>query len=113
MLSSLDAGRYTSRSSARLSVEVAIFMYAPLVISENITRCSPNQDSPEAFGSMRQGIPPGTGTTQVSQTPRSTVVYAMRAPSGEKTGLIFLRLSLVTWNGSPSGKNFTYTCPGP
>ena len=38
MLSSLGAGRYTSRSSARLSVEVAIFMYNPLVISENITR---------------------------------------------------------------------------
>jgi hypothetical protein len=38
MLNSLGGGSYTSRSSARISVAVAIFMYRPLVISENITR---------------------------------------------------------------------------
>ena len=60
---------------------------------------------PEAFGSHRRGSPPKTGTTQVSQIPRT--VYAMREPSGEKTGLILRRSSWVSWTGSPLGSIFT------
>ena len=66
MLSSLGGGRYTSRSSARLSAAVAILMYMPRLISENITRWSAIHDKPEAFGSRFWGVPAGMGTIHVS-----------------------------------------------
>src|SRR5262245_33896108 len=37
----------------------------------------------------------------------------MREPSGENTGLIFRRASLVSGVGSPSGRSFTWIWPGP
>src|SRR6185369_11844876 len=69
--------------------------------------------SPEAFGSHSRGSPPSTGTTQVSQSRELPFVYAIRDPSGEKTGLIFGVSSCVSCTGSPLGSIFTYTCPGP
>src|SRR5262245_52323685 len=84
------------------------------LISENSSCREAVQTSPEAFCSHRSGAPPSTGTVHVSQRNfRPTTVYAMRAPSGENTGLIFTRLSFVSRTGSPSGSLLTYTWPGP
>jgi hypothetical protein len=61
------------------------------LISENITFRLPIHVRPDAFGSHSRGDPPRTGTVHMShlKPASSTVVYAIRDPSGEKTGLIF------------------------
>src|SRR5215831_11224515 len=56
-------GTYTSRSSARLSVEVTMAKCQPLLTSLNITWWESVQVSPLAFESRTCGCPPSTGTT--------------------------------------------------
>src|SRR5262245_9555617 len=81
-------------------------------ISANTTFRGPFQASPDALRSSSCGAPPGTATVQVSHSKRSlTVVYARREPSGEKTGVIFAVLSVVSWIGSPFGSCLTKTWP--
>src|ERR1017187_5448979 len=61
-------------------------------ISENSTCLGPVHVRPVAFRSHRCGSPPCVGTIQVSQLNRaSTVVYAMRVPSGENAGVALTR----------------------
>src|SRR6187200_886083 len=84
------------------------------LISENSSCRGPVQIRPDALRSHSSGAPFSKGTIHVSQRNfGETTVYAMRAPSAEKTGLIFTRLSFVSWTGSPSGSVLTYTWPGP
>ena len=90
-------GTYRSRAPARLSVAVTTFIWLPLlprIFSENSTFCLSTQTRPDALGSHFLGCPPDTGTSQVSHSfESSTVVYAIRDPSGENTGLILFRPS--------------------
>src|SRR5260370_3313781 len=96
-----------SRDSPRDSFEVTSAICSPDLISENITCSGVVQTRPEALGSHRSASPANTGTTHVSQLNPTSLVYAMREPSGEKTGPIFGRLSWVSWTGSPEGRLLT------
>src|SRR5271165_3724545 len=60
-----SAGRYTSRSPARLSVAVTTPMCMPVLISENNTCPRSTHVSAAAFGRSSCGSPPSTGTIQV------------------------------------------------
>jgi hypothetical protein len=79
-------------------------MLLPGLTSENNTWFGAIHVSPEALRSQDRASPLKAGTIHVSHVwPAPFTVYAMRAPSGENTGLIFCKLSRVSWTGSPSG----------
>src|SRR5215218_1927701 len=88
-------------------------MWRPDLISENSTRWSATQVSPEAFGRSRTGWPPSTGTVQVSHSPDTTFVYATRVPSGLNTGPYFRPADVVSCTDSPFGSSLTKIWPGP
>src|SRR5664279_667356 len=93
----ISAGRYTSRSPARLSVAVAMPICMPVLISENTTCSRSTHVSAAAFGRSSCGSPPSAGTTQVFHPAlESVAVYAMRDPSGEKAGALFGESSWVS-----------------
>ena len=81
----------------------------PLIISEKRIRSFPTHLKPEAFRISMVGVPPVTGTVQVSQEFASlfTAVYATCEPSGVNTGLYFSCGSFVSWIDWPSGSAFT------
>src|SRR6185295_738336 len=82
--------------------------------SENSSSPWPAHVSPDLSCSHWRGSPPRTGTTQVSRLNcGSTTVYAIVRPSGENAGSVFLRESLVSCTGSPSGNRLTYIWPNP
>ena len=83
------------------------------MISENSTRWSAIQVSPEALGRSRTGWPPSTGTVQVSHCPESTSVYATREPSGVNTGPYFRPGDVVSCTDSPFGSSLTKIWPDP
>src|SRR5918996_5305450 len=86
-------------------------MWFPVLISENRRSRLPIHVRPDAFRSHSLGSPLTVGTCHVSHEFPSLTVYAMRLPSGEKTGLIFGRASFVRAIGSPSGRTLRYSCP--
>src|ERR1700756_1302980 len=86
-------------------------MCKPLLISENNNFPPGAHVREEAFFIISRGSPPNVPTSHVSQG--STVLKAMRDPSGENAGLSFNDLSRVNCTGSPVGNNFTYTSAGP
>src|SRR5262245_25878345 len=89
-------------------------MWMPDLISENRTRWSAIQVSPEALGRRRTGWPPSTGTVQVSHSPSDTkFVYATRVPSGVNTGPYFRLGDVVSCTDSPFGSSLTKISPGP
>src|SRR5438067_12723396 len=100
-----------ARDSALVAVAVTIPMWRPLMISENKIRWPLIHVSPEALGSSSTGSPPATGTVQVSQERETPLplkrVYAIREPSGVKTGPYFTLRSFVRGTGSPLGSNLT------
>src|SRR5580704_15518857 len=113
MAISAVGGRYTSRSSPRFWSAVTIFIYRPVVISENKACCGPIHVNPEALGNQSLAAPPNDGTFQVSQFHCSLWVYAISDPSGEKAGPIFSDESFVSCTGSPSGSSLAQMSPAP
>ena len=99
-------GKYRSWASLRPSVAVTMPMLLPGLTSENNTWFGAIHVSPEALRSQDRASPLKAGTIDVSHVwPAPFTVYAMRAPSGENTGLIFWRVSCVSGLGSPLGSN--------
>src|SRR5262245_12230702 len=96
-----------SRELLRLSDAVTIHMCWPRFTSENSTWPGAIQLRPDALRSQGRASPLSVGTIHVPHgSSLLLTVYAIRAPSGENTGLIFDDASLVSGTLSPAGSIF-------
>ena len=104
-------GEVTARSSALASVAVTIPIWPGVPLnSENITCRGSSHTSPVAFGSIRDGSPPMTGTVNVSHEFTAPVRLSSGSatcePSGLKTGANLLFPFVVSRTASPEGSAF-------